>query len=156
VRFFERMRPEKIPEQSLREFSRAIVTKVARDTAEILHTRNSLGDADDCFEGIEEAAFLDEAENLATGEECGCLEPDEAVEQSLMVWVEKQISERIAQQDSEIERLNLDNVALLNSAGVWRNRAINAEEELAGTNRLRKSRPRKRTDQQLQPKGEQG
>jgi len=81
----------------LRELSRKIVVKVSRDTAEILHTRNSLGDADDCFEGIEEAAFLDEAENLATGEECGCLEPDEAIEQSLMKWIENELRAALAE-----------------------------------------------------------
>lgn len=40
----------------------------------------------------------------------------------------------------EIARLDKENIELLNTASIWRNRAINAEEELAGTNRLAKRR----------------
>ena len=91
--------------EDLRELARQIVTKVARETAAILHTRNSLGLADDCFEGISESGFCDDAENLATGEECGCLEPEEAIEGSLMVWVERAITERIAKAESSNREL---------------------------------------------------
>ena len=80
--------------EDLREFSRMIVTKIARDTASILHVRNLLGIVDDCADPIEEAEFCDEAEALATGEECGCLDPQEAIDGSLMVWVEEQLIKR--------------------------------------------------------------
>ena len=40
-----------------------------------------------------------------------------------------QLRSQLAEKDREIAEL-------LNSASVWRNRCINAEEELAGTNRL--------------------
>lgn len=82
-----------------RELAREIVTKVARETAAILHTRHDLDDEDI---DIEEADFCDEAEALATGEECGCADPDEAIEESLMVWVERKLhmnAEGVAAQD---------------------------------------------------------
>lgn len=41
--------------------------------------------------------------------------------------------EQLQRQLTEMDRKNIE---LLNDASVWRNRAINAEEELAGTNRL--------------------
>lgn len=40
----------------------------------------------------------------------------------------------------EIARLDKESIELLNAASKWRNRAINAEEELAVTNRLAKRR----------------
>jgi len=64
----------------------------------------------------------------------------------------KVLIERIADLAAEVGRLNTENTHLINDASVWRNRAINAEEELSGANRLRTSRTR--ADQQLQPKGE--
>jgi hypothetical protein len=36
----------------------------------------------------------------------------------------------LAQSEAERERLNLENIKLLNDASVWRNRAIGAEEEI--------------------------
>jgi hypothetical protein len=50
-----------------------------------------------------------------------------------------QMIERIAKAEQALAELKMENIQLLNSASVWRNRAINAEEELAGTNRLKES-----------------
>lgn len=52
-------------------------------------------------------------------------------------WLWSMDQEAMAQ---EIARLDKENIELLNTASIWRNRAINAEEELAGTNRLAKRR----------------
>jgi uncharacterized small protein (DUF1192 family) len=113
-----------IPED-LREFSRRIVSRVAHDTASILHTRHSLGDADDCYEGIAESDFCDEAEALATGEECGCLDPEEAIAFSLMTWVANEIAERIAKLTAANEELKAENTRLKEDLAAWK-RGANA------------------------------
>jgi hypothetical protein len=76
---------------TLKDLARFITEHVARETASILHMRHDLGIEDSDMGAIDEKDFCDEAVALANGEECGCMDPEEAIQQSLVAWVETQL-----------------------------------------------------------------